>query len=69
MRAVVHDKYGPPEVLRLADLDRPVQKEDEILVRIHASTVTRTSSREVARTSSAPAARVLQAPTKARKSG
>ena len=42
MRAVVHDKYGPPEVLRVTDVDRPVPNEDEILVKIHATTVTRT---------------------------
>jgi NADPH:quinone reductase-like Zn-dependent oxidoreductase len=42
MRAVVHDRYGKPEVLRLADVERPVPKDDEILVRIHAASVTRT---------------------------
>lgn len=42
MRAVVHDRYGPPEVLRLEDVERPVPKEDEVLVRVHATTVTRT---------------------------
>jgi NADPH:quinone reductase-like Zn-dependent oxidoreductase len=41
MRAVVHDRYGPPEVLRVADVERPVPKEDEVLVRVNASTVTR----------------------------
>ena len=41
MRAVVHDRYGPPEVLRVADVERPVPEEDEVLVRVHASTVTR----------------------------
>ena len=41
MRAVVHDRYGPPEVLRVADIPRPVPKEDEVLVRVDASTVTR----------------------------
>jgi NADPH:quinone reductase-like Zn-dependent oxidoreductase len=42
MRAVVYEKYGPPDVLRLADVDRPVPAEDEVLVRIHAATVNRT---------------------------
>ena len=41
MRAVVHDRYGPPEVLRVGDVERPAPKEDEVLVRVHASTVTR----------------------------
>ncbi len=41
MRAVVHDRYGPPEVLRVAEVERPVPKEDEVLVRVHVSTVTR----------------------------
>jgi NADPH:quinone reductase-like Zn-dependent oxidoreductase len=41
MRAVVHDRYGPPDVLRVADVERPVPNDDEVLVRVHASTVTR----------------------------
>lgn len=41
MRAVVHDRYGPPEVLRIAEVARPVPNEDEVLVRVQASTVTR----------------------------
>ncbi len=44
MRAVVHDKYGPPDVLRLEDVQRPVPKDDEVLVRIHATTVNRTDT-------------------------
>ena len=45
MRAVVHDRYGPPEVLRLEDVPRPVPKEDEVLVKVHATSVTRTRLR------------------------
>jgi len=42
MRAVVHDRYGPPEVLRLEDVPRPVPKDDEVLVKVRATSVTRT---------------------------
>jgi NADPH:quinone reductase-like Zn-dependent oxidoreductase len=42
MRAIVHDQYGPPEVLRLEDVERHVPSDDEVLVRIRAATVNRT---------------------------
>jgi len=42
MRAVVHDRYGPPEVLRLEDVERPVPGPGEVLVRVHATTVNQT---------------------------
>jgi NADPH:quinone reductase-like Zn-dependent oxidoreductase len=42
MKAVVCDRYGPPDVQRLEDVERPVPRADEVLVKIHATTVTRT---------------------------
>jgi NADPH:quinone reductase-like Zn-dependent oxidoreductase len=42
MKAVVYDRYGPPDVQRLEDVKRPVPKADEVLIKIHATTVTRT---------------------------
>jgi NADPH:quinone reductase-like Zn-dependent oxidoreductase len=42
VRAVVRDRYGPPEVLRIGEVERPEPAADELLVRVHASTVNRT---------------------------
>jgi NADPH:quinone reductase-like Zn-dependent oxidoreductase len=42
MRAVVFDRYGPPSVLRIDDVEQPVAEADEVLVRVRATTATRT---------------------------
>jgi NADPH:quinone reductase-like Zn-dependent oxidoreductase len=44
MRAVVQDRYGPPEVLRIAEVERPVPEDDEVLIRVHAATVSQTDA-------------------------
>jgi len=41
MKAVVCDRYGPPDILRLEDVERPVPGQDEVLIRIRATTVNR----------------------------
>jgi NADPH:quinone reductase-like Zn-dependent oxidoreductase len=42
VRAVVHDRFGPPEVLRIEDVPAPVPADDELLVRVRATTVNQT---------------------------
>jgi NADPH:quinone reductase-like Zn-dependent oxidoreductase len=44
MRAVVHDRYGPPEVLYIDEVASPVPQHDEVLIRVHATTVNRTDT-------------------------
>ncbi len=39
MKAIVHDTYGPPDVLQLRDIDRPRTGDRDVLVRVHAAGV------------------------------
>jgi hypothetical protein len=42
MKAAVHTSYGPPDVVRIAEVDKPTAKDNQVLVRVHATTVNRT---------------------------
>jgi NADPH:quinone reductase-like Zn-dependent oxidoreductase len=44
MKAIIHTKYGPPEVAKLMDVPMPIAKDNEVLIKVYASTVNRTDS-------------------------
>jgi len=45
MKGVIYTKYGSPDVLKIKEIEKPMPKEDELLIKVYATTVTSADSR------------------------
>jgi NADPH:quinone reductase-like Zn-dependent oxidoreductase len=44
MKAAIHTRYGPPSVVQIKEVPKPMPKGNEVLIQVHASTINRTDS-------------------------